>query len=158
LTLLFGWFSFIADAFDAYEEAQVLAPFLTRIFYCKILAFFFFYLNHILEEKLYQPQEGEEGDSGIVSEYQFTENNNQFCVQNIVRRPGCETFVIDFSDGGRQRPSGPPVRLGDGGRRTKSALAPKADNAKRGRRKGGRESIRKEEKNEINKSLRNRQG
>ena len=110
-------------------------------------------------------QEGEEEEKGIPDEeYQFTENNNQFCVQNIVRRAGCETFVIDFSGGGgggrQQRPSAPPSRLSTG-QRSQSAAVPKADNnAKRGgKRKGGRrEPIKKEEKNEINKSLRSQQG
>ena len=135
--------------------------------------------NIVEKPQLATFKEQEEVDSGIVTEYQFTDNNNHFSVQNIVRRPGCETFIIDFSDGvGGKRP--PPGRLGP---RSQSALVvsmPAVDNNKNAKRQGGnkqgqrapiikeeggrepirkkegrREPIRKEEKNEINKSLRN---
>ncbi len=119
-------------------------------------------------KKWNQTQDLEEAEKEFVEEeYQYTENNNQFCVQNIVRRAGCETFVINFSGngggGGRQRPGVPPSNRFGTAQRSQSAAAPKTDssNAKRGgKRKSGRggEPIKKEEKNEINKSLRSEQG
>jgi hypothetical protein len=74
----------------------------------------------------------EEVDSGIVvvtEGYHFTENNKEFSVQNIVRRPGCETFVIDFSDAGGgdhwRKHQPPPRRCRHGGlQRSQSALVP----------------------------------
>jgi hypothetical protein len=130
--------------------------------------FDFFVAAYRRAKKWNQTQDLEEAEKEFVEEeYQYTENNNQFCVQNIVRRAGCETFVINFSGnggGGRQRPGVPPSnRFFGTAQRSQSAAAPKTDsrNAKRGgKRKSGRggEPIRKEEKNEINKSLRSEQG
>jgi hypothetical protein len=93
----------------------------------------------------------EEVDSGIVlTEYHFTENNKEFSVQNIVRRPGCETFVIDFSDGGDRRR--PPPRRCHGLQRSQSALEPQLvvvgdnKNAKtKGNKRKKREPIKTEE-------------
>ena len=127
----------------------------------------FFVAAHLWAKKWNQTQDLEEAEekSFVEEEYQYTENNNQFCVQNIVRRAGCETFVINFSNGGggRQRPGVPLSNRFGTAQRSQSAAAPKTDssNAKRGgKRKSGRggEPIKKEEKNEINKSLRSEQG
>jgi hypothetical protein len=130
----------------------------------------FFVAAYLWAKKWNQTQnlEEEAEKEFVEEEYQYTENNNQFCVQNIVRRAGCETFVINFSGnggggGGRQRPGVPPSNRFGTAQRSQSAAAPKTDSSKAkrgGKRKSGRggESIKKEEKNEINKSLRSEQG
>ena len=34
------------------------------------------------------------------SGYKYCDRNNQFLVQNVVKKPGCETFEIDFGNSG----------------------------------------------------------
>ena len=34
------------------------------------------------------------------SGYKYSDRNNQFLVQNVVKKPGCETFQIDFGNSG----------------------------------------------------------
>ena len=37
-------------------------------------------------------------DTDYETEYSYIDNNDQFQVQNVVKKPGCETFDIDFGD------------------------------------------------------------
>ena len=35
-------------------------------------------------------------DNNYETEYRYEDKNDKFNVQNIVKKPGCETFDIDF--------------------------------------------------------------
>ena len=37
-------------------------------------------------------------DTDYETEYSYIDSNDQFQVQNVVKKPGCETFDIDFGD------------------------------------------------------------
>ena len=37
-------------------------------------------------------------DSDYQTDYRYCDKNEQFHVQNVVKKPGCETFDIDFGD------------------------------------------------------------
>ena len=42
----------------------------------------------------------EEKEAKYDTGYKYCDRNNQFLVQNVVKKPGCETFEIDFGSGG----------------------------------------------------------
>ena len=37
-------------------------------------------------------------DNDYETDYKYCDKNNQFLVQNVVKKPGCETFEIDFGE------------------------------------------------------------
>ena len=53
-----------------------------------------------------EEEEGEEEEDGenpcdrdYQTQYRYCDQNNQFTVKEVVKKPGCETFEIDFGDG-----------------------------------------------------------
>jgi hypothetical protein len=58
-------------------------------------------------------------DVDYQTHYRYTDRNNQFLVKEVVKKPGCETFEIDFGDGLVTKKPSLPSRPGGarGGRR-----------------------------------------
>ena len=50
------------------------------------------------EEELSDPHENP-CDLDYQTQYRYADTNNQFLVKEVVKKPGCETFEIDFGDG-----------------------------------------------------------
>ena len=56
-------------------------------------------VNHNLRLELL-PSREEIGTTYDSTGYKYCDRNNQFLVQNVVKKPGCETFEIDFGNSG----------------------------------------------------------
>ena len=56
-----------------------------------------------------------ECDKDCDAVYSYSDRNNKFLVQNVVKKPGCETFEIDFGD---QKSSAGPKKRPELGRKS----------------------------------------
>ena len=70
------------------------------------------------EEDEEDEEEGENPcDLDYQTAYRYCDRNNQFLVKEVVKKPGCETFEIDFGDGLVSKARKPSqLRRGGGGR------------------------------------------
>ena len=97
-----------------------------------------------------------ECDKDCDAVYSYSDRNNKFLVQNVVKKPGCETFEIDFgnqkrSAGLEKRPELGRKSLAGADKVTKSLQGTSPNSVSKNRK---RRPLRKVEKDVTNNAIR----
>lgn len=111
-----------------------------------------------------EPSKDRDGSPGQIRR----DSSSEFLIQNVIKKPGCETFQIDFHDHdqpsrNRDRSCHQLLQSRLGSRSSKSSrtrpdnlISPSHDQRKVEKALPGWSQLRKQEKNEINSSLRSK--